>query len=97
MSIYEFAPGLALSVQGAGAVDHFDAEYAPARSVAPSGRIAVEVRVGIGPEEAQPTIRGGHKSVRWEVGLSSPDRDPLRATIRLRGVPHSFALSLVQG
>ena len=98
LSRYEFAPGLALSLQGRRvAVGHFDAEYASGGAVAPSGPVAVEVSVGAASQETRASFGGGHKSVRWEVGLSAPDSDPIRAVIGLAGRPRSFGLSLIQG
>jgi hypothetical protein len=95
---YEFAPGLALSVEGNRAVvRHFDAEYASAVSVAPSGPVTVEVRFGAAAHGVGERLRGGHKTVRWQIRLSSPDTDPIRAAITLAGRPRSFGLSLVQG
>jgi hypothetical protein len=96
---YEFAPGLALSVEGRRAVfRHFDAEYGAADSAAASAAADVEIRFGAPASNgSQVVLRGGHKSVRWNVRLAPPESEPLRASIRLAGRPRSFALSLVQG
>lgn len=96
---YEFAPGLRLRVQGKpAALRHFDAEYGPA--AIPNGT-NVEMELDVAESLAgcvnQKIVRGGHKTVRWEAALSSPDDTPLRLCIELSGVPISFALSLVQG
>jgi hypothetical protein len=95
---YEFSPGLALAVDGSRAVlAHFDAEYGVA-SAAVSGPVDVEVRFEPPPSNGPATIlEGGHKTVRWHVGLAPPENEPLRAWIRLGGRPRSFGLSLVQG
>jgi hypothetical protein len=77
---------------------HFDAEYAPAASVAESSPADVEVRFEASASVSSGRIlRGGHKSVRWHVNLAPPEREPLRASVRLRGRPRSFGISLIQG
>jgi hypothetical protein len=96
---YEFAPGLALSLEGSGAVlRHFDAEYGRAGSTGLRGAADVEVSfeasVSNGP---YCKLRGSHKTVSWDVALGSAESEPLRASIRLAGRPRSFGLSLVQG
>lgn len=42
-------------------------------------------------------LRGGHKTVRWQVALGNPAEAPLLMAIELDGAPTSFARSLVQG
>ena len=46
---------------------------------------------------AGPRTAGGHKTVGWDIEVSSAGDRPVRATIALRGIPGSFARSLVQG
>ena len=73
---------------------HFDAEYGI--SAIPTDERVNQLTVTFAPV-AQPTIAGGHKTVKWGVFLDPPGDGPLSATIDLRGRPRAFGLSLVQG
>jgi hypothetical protein len=96
---YAFGPGLRLRITGEPAVlDHFDAEYGSA--AVPEGEdVQLELAFGdaLDRNGEDLLIRGGHKTVGWQVALSSADADPLRTCVHLSGRPRSFGLSLVQG
>ncbi|MGH3033299.1 MAG: hypothetical protein ACRDON_01920 [Gaiellaceae bacterium] len=95
---YRFAPGLVLEVRGnRGVVRHFHSEYGSV-AVEPAGRVPVEVEFTAAAHSAGwIAVRGGHKTVRWEVAVAELDGESIRASIRLGGRPRTFALSLVQG
>lgn len=95
---YAFTSELRLRITGdPGVLGHFDAEYAPA-AVLDTENVRLEIAFGDALEGCGDlVVRGGHKTVGWRVALSSADADPLRACIRLSGIPRSFGLSLVQG
>jgi hypothetical protein len=91
---FRFAPRLALAVRGAPwLVREFASEYRGAESADAGADVEVSFETPIGPD----AVRGGHKTVRWEVSLSAAGETPLRAAIALRGRPRSFSRSLVQG
>jgi len=85
-------------VRGAGSARrHFRREYGAGEGVASS---AADLEVSFAralPRSTGWIIEGGHKSVGWRVELSPPQDRPLRAWIAVRGLPRSFAYSLVQG
>lgn len=97
---YAIRPEVRLTVRGCrAALRHFEAEYGAKATDGAGGEAEVEVVFGEaapGPAATRP-LAGGHKSVRWQVGVSDPGEVPLRATIELAGRPLSFVLSLVQG
>lgn len=95
---YAFTPELRLRITGEpGVLGHFDAEYGPA-AVSDTENVRLELVFGDALEGCgESVVRGGHKTVGWQVALSSADADPLRACVRLSGIPRSFGLSLVQG
>jgi len=96
---FELAPGLIVSVAGpAGDVRHFLREYGPRRVEVPEGsepslRVEFEAAASDGGHRQW---SDGHKSVRWRVRLAGP-AGPAVVGLELRGVPRSFARSLVQG
>lgn len=96
---YAFGPGLRLRITGTpGVLEHFDAEYGSA--AVPEGedvQLELVFADALDRNGGDVLIRGGHKTVGWQVALSSADADPLRACVRLSGIPRSFGLSLVQG
>lgn len=92
---FTMAPDLRVEIATAsdGVADHFLAEYAAAAaSTSDEADLTIEFR-----PVADPTIVGGHKTVRWRVELEPATSGPLRAAIDLRGHPRDFGLSLVQG
>jgi hypothetical protein len=91
--------GFTVAVGGeADAVRHFEAEYGPSTKGSSAGEPEVVVEFGpIKDAPPGPTLSGGHKTVRWQVALTSPSTRPLGATIQLVGIPRRFGLSLVQG
>jgi hypothetical protein len=95
---YAFTSELRLRITGdPGVLGHFDAEYAPA-AVPDTANVQLELAFGDALERCGDlAVRGGHKTVGWQVALSSADADPLRACVRVSGIPRSFGLSLVQG
>jgi hypothetical protein len=97
---FAFGRGIALSLEGKpGVMRHFEAEYGPAAVPAAGDSADVVVVFEDGRElgDGDLTLRGGYKTARWQVALSSPGEHPLRARIALAGRPLSFGLSLVQG
>lgn len=91
---FEFLPDLRLGLVGPRQqLRHFDAEYGRVRTQAGG---AVDARVELGPLDPRGRA-GGHKTARWTVELGTPTEVPLTARIGVRGLPASFALSLVQG
>jgi len=95
-ALFAFAPELVLAVHGPERiVEEFRREYRLAKTT--EGDPTVEVSFTKRAPAGETTLAGGHKTVRWRVGLSAPDRSPLRAEIALSGVPATFARSLVQG
>jgi hypothetical protein len=95
---FAFREDLQLRVIGGSAVlNHFDAEYGPAAAPDDDSRPDVEVRFARPVASGRATIRGGHKTARWRVGLGAPTDQPLALSIALEGRPRSFGLSLVQG
>lgn len=95
---FALLPGFTVAVGGeADAVRHFEAEYGPSAQGSSAGEPEVVVEFGPIKDTSGPTMMGGHKTVRWQVALTSPSARPLGATIRLVGVPRRFGLSLVQG
>ena len=95
---YSFGAGVDLRLTGdRAAARHFAAEYAGARVQDDGSPPALDVRFAPAPPGG-PRIDGGHKTARWTVAAPAPAGGaPLRATIRLRGRPRVFGLSLVQG
>jgi hypothetical protein len=94
---FRFAPGLEMAIVGPHSiVEAFRREYAPMGVVGP-GEPRLLVTFSQRSPASSVSWRGGHKSVRWRVGVSSPDRPVIAATIDLAGRPRSFARSLVQG
>jgi hypothetical protein len=97
---YAFGPVVRLRVGGSAlARAHFDCEYGPAMAARGSPDVEADVRFGWRPTRRHAGLEavGGHKTVRWRVGLSDPRERPLRARVAVTGGPPSFALSLVQG
>ena len=91
---FRFADDVVLRVRGDRSVlRHFGAEYGPAYG---NGKPAVEIEIASGRDRGA-ALRGGHKTVAWDVRPGDPEADPLGATIGLAGRPRSFGLSLVQG
>jgi hypothetical protein len=92
-----FPPGIRLHVSGGErAVAHFRTEYAGTET-ALDGAADLEIEFTRASDGQRATfVRGGHKTVRWNVALDEPGT-PLRATIELAGRPLTFGLSLVQG
>lgn len=104
VSRYALAPGLVLSIEGGAAdVRHFDREYGPCRvgdpaaGDSPVSQLQVRFGSSVGADGGGPVVGGGHKTVSWEVGLPAAGEHPARVRIALRGLPASFARSLVQG
>lgn len=97
---FRFAHDLTLRVSGDRAVlRHVRREYGPAEE---SGIAVPDVEIRFGAPEAaaggaSAEVRGGHKTVAWQVRMGDPVTTPLEATIRTSGWPPSFARSLVQG
>ena len=95
-ALFAFAPELVLAVRGPGRiVEEFQREYRLASTS--EGNPTVDVSFTNRIPAGETRVAGGHKTVRWRVGLSAPDRSPLQAEIALSGVPATFARSLVQG
>lgn len=90
----EYRPCRVVAAAGTGPAVPTPAGPAPATP-------ALEVVFGRSPAwaAAPPSrrISGGHKSVGWNVTLSAADCRPTRVDLALRGVPASFARTLVQG
>ncbi len=97
--VYRFGPGVCFRVRGGKLVRrHFVREYGPAADEPDPAGVEADLHWERTPRSTgHALVAGGHKTARWRVGLSSPDADPLRASIALQGGPPSFALSLVQG
>jgi hypothetical protein len=96
---FAYGPGIALSLSAKPSImGHFRAEYKSA--AVPSGGDPADVDVEFvrHVEHADGlSVRGGYKTARWRVLLSTPGEHPLRARIAIAGAPLSFGLSLVQG
>lgn len=92
---FAFAEGLRLEVRAdERTLAHFRAEYGAARAdPSPPADLVVTFDRAAG----SPGFEGGHRSLRWRVGLDALGNRPAQATIDLRGVPRSFGLSLLQG
>ena len=96
-ALFRFAPGIEMAIFGPRSiVEAFRREYAPMGDSGP-GEPGLLVAFSHRAPASSVSWRGGHKSVRWRVGVSSPDRPVIAATIELAGWPRSFARSLVQG
>ncbi len=89
-------PRLRLGIEAdrPGVLAHFTAEYGSAR--AGTDPAPLDLDIAFRPV-AEPTVRGGHKTVNWRVQLGDPEAPTLSAAIQLRGAPRVFGLSLVQG
>jgi hypothetical protein len=97
---YSFGPAVGLRVRGSPlARAHFEREYAPAGPADAPPDVDAVVGLWRRPRVAREGTQavGGHKTARWRVALSDPDRQPLGVRIDVAGGPPSFALSLVQG
>jgi hypothetical protein len=97
---YSFGPAVDLRVRGSAlARTHFAREYGPGGAGDGAPDVDADVRLWRRPPAEHEGVRavGGHKTARWRVALSDPDRRPLGIRIDVTGGPPSFALSLVQG
>ena len=99
---FGFAPGLHAGIVGPDSiVDAFRREYAPREILDRTGR-TLEFLFGrrgdsaAGADDDPVTFGGRHKSVAWQVRVSSATADP-QVSIELAGAPRAFARSLVQG
>jgi hypothetical protein len=99
-AVFEPLPGITLGIQAdEGTLGHFSAEYGA--SIRPDGT-SPSLEVVIGGENGDHAqwaaeFRDRHKSVGWEVRLSSPHATPLQVRLELRGQPGWLVRSLVQG
>ena len=94
---FAFVDGVRAGVRGpASIVDAFRLEYAP-REVLDRAALALDIRFGRETAHAAAVVAGRHKSVGWRIALGPAGAAPIQADIHLRGMPRSFARSLVQG
>jgi hypothetical protein len=93
---YFFRKGVMLSVSGdPKALRHFRREYG---QVATDDGGPASVEAFFGPfDDDGSSIRGGHKTMRWQVAMSNPSAQPLTLRVQISGVPTGYALSMVQG
>jgi hypothetical protein len=97
---YAFGPVVSLRVRGSAfARKHFAREYGPGSAGDGDPDVDADVRLWRRSAAEHDGVQavGGHKTARWRVALSDPDRRPLDVRIDVAGGPPSFALSLVQG
>ena len=96
---FAYGPGIALSLSAKPSImGHFRAEYKSAAVPSEGDPADVDVEFVRHVEPADGlSVRGGYKTARWRVVLSTPGEHPLRAQIAIAGAPLSFGLSLVQG
>lgn len=101
---FEVCPGIAVDILGDDAtLRHFRAEYGSARvPLQADSRASMRVSIMLGgppsgPMDAPGVIVGSHKTVSWHAVVGPPDPTRIDVTITLRGRPHSFGLSLIQG
>jgi hypothetical protein len=100
--LYEFGPGLAVSIRGERrARDYFRAEYDSAAVASASGAPAVEATIGARPDRGggdgpthPPQLHGAHKLARWHASLPlAAEGDTMRVAVDVRG---PLGLALVQ-